>query len=301
MKTSFTHSFLYLLFFCLCCCAKEEEFPKEFKYPYLEVQSAIADNSGIKVVANVKLQGTADVKEYGFVYQLISANQQNEMKVQATLTEKKLSAVLTKGLVERGSFQIRAYAIVDDKTVYSPAVSAVSLISSRPAITDFSPQEGPDFTDITITGSSFTTDQYKISVFIGPIRLYVISADYNKIVARVPEGAQFGSYPIRVVLDGQEGESEQSFKVWGPELLSMTKHEGIPGDTLTLFGKHLSGGRWGPYVRLNGLDFKVLSSSDTKVKLEVPFGKPEQFDTPYPVSLTAGEKSTLSFHLQYTF
>ncbi|RDV16998.1 hypothetical protein DXT99_00315 [Pontibacter diazotrophicus] len=294
MKTSFSRYALYLLFFCLCCCAKEEEFPKGLKYPYLEIQQATADDTGIKVSASVKIQGTANVKEYGFMYHLISEKKQNEKRVQVTLTNKKLESVLSEGLVARGNFQIRAYAIVDDKTVYSPPVSAVSLISSRPAIMDFSPKEGPAFTEITITGSSFTTDPYRIEVYIGPIRLQVMAADFDKVVARVPDGKHFGSYPIRVVFNGQEGESEESFKVWGPELVSMSRYEGIPGDTVTLFGKHFSGGRWGPYARLNGLDFKVLSSTDTKLKMEVPFGKPEQFDTPYPVSLTAGEKSAAS-------
>lgn len=304
MKTRLTYYLLYLALFCLYSCAKEEEFPKALEYPYLQMQHANADSTGIKVSATILHPGETAATEYGFAYKVSSADQQSEVRVSAPMVKNAFSAVLSGRLVKKSTYEIRAYAIVDAKTIYSAPLVATSTISSPPVITDFFPKEGPDYTEVTISGFNFTTDKYNIEVYIGPLRAYPISATTEKLVIRVPESQQFGSFPIQVKYNGQAGISEEPFKIWGPEITKVSKLVAVPGDTVTIFGKRFSGGRWGPYVYIGGTSFKVLSSSDTKILVEVPFPKPDQFEKPLSISVRAGEKTAFfgsSFNIHSNF
>ncbi|WP_347157856.1 IPT/TIG domain-containing protein [Pontibacter chitinilyticus] len=300
MKTSFTRSILYLFLLCLCCCAKEEDFPNGSNYPFMKILNATADSTGIRVKAQVSVPGTAKIQEYGFAYGFVSSYADQkvpELRMQTALTNGELDAVLKDGLIKRTNYRIRAYAVTaDGKTVYSPAVTAISLISSTPVITDFSPQEGAAATEVTITGSSFTNDKYKIAVYVGAIRVNVLSADFDKIVVQIPDGREFGSYPLRVVLNGVESKSKKPFKLWGPEITSMSRYEGMPGDTVTLFGNHLTDGTGSTYVTLRSAGFSILSSSNTKLQLVVPYpyNNTDAFDEASPVVVRAGQKAAAS-------
>ncbi|OKL39208.1 IPT/TIG domain-containing protein [Pontibacter flavimaris] len=300
MKTCFTRYILYLVFVCLCSCAKEEEFPKALQHPYLEMQQAFPDSTGIKASAIILYQGENAPTEYGFAYKPQSGDQQSEARVSATMADNKFSAVLSARLTSRITYEVRAYAVVDDKTIYSPYMEATSFVTSPPTITDFSPKEGPDHTQITITGFNFSKNKYEMEVFVGPVRANVLSSDDNKLVVRISGSKHFGSFPIQVKrYKDKIGVSEETFRIWGPEIHKMSKLEATPGDTLTLFGKHLFGGQWGPYVRHGLMQFKVLSAFDTKLLVEVPFPDPAEFDTPLPLTVTAGEK-TASIPFSFT-
>ncbi|MFT2008904.1 IPT/TIG domain-containing protein [Pontibacter sp. 13R65] len=287
---------LYLLFICLCSCAKEKDFPSQNPYPLLQVISATADSTGIKVSAEVISTGTGAIKEYGIAYHPVS-RAEKELKIPASaLANNKFDIAITNQLIGQTSYEVRAYALVDDKTVYSDYVIAKSVLSSKPIITAFTPTAGASYSEVTITGNNFGEDRYKVEVYIGTRSVSVISHEVTKLVVRVPEGSYFGSYPIRVVVNEIEVITSQKFEIFGPYITGISKTEAEPGDTLTLFGRNFDKGNW-PRVLHNDLYnvvFTVVSVTDFKLTLQVPFTIGYQYDKPYPISLTLGDKKATS-------
>ncbi|WP_187261673.1 IPT/TIG domain-containing protein [Pontibacter beigongshangensis] len=266
-------------------------------YPLLNISSATTDNAGISVTAEITSPGGTAVTEFGIAYKLRDFSKE-EIRVKApSASDTKFSYQIKDHLEKNTVYEFRAYALVGDKTVYSDLVQAKSLITSAPVITDFSPKEGPSGTEVTITGTSFPVDKSKVRVYIGGMQLNVVSSTPTKIIVRVYTWGIYGSFPLRVVINGVEGKSDQHFRIWGPEITRLSRSHGLPGDTLTLFGKDLEGNNL--QISLNHQPFKILSSSDTKVKLEVPTHTYDYFDRPFPLILST-DKGTATSPVNFT-
>lgn len=89
-------------------------------------------------------------------------------------------------------------------------LSFVSLNSfAQPSITSFSPASGPIGTNVTITGSNFSTTPANNIVFFGAVRANVTAAAATLLTVTVPAGATY--QPITVTVNGLTAFSSRIF------------------------------------------------------------------------------------------
>ncbi|QII45609.1 BspA family leucine-rich repeat surface protein [Flagellimonas oceani] len=83
--------------------------------------------------------------------------------------------------------------------------------STKPTITDFTPKTGPEGTEVTITGTNFSTTKTENTVKFGDITAMVDNATATQLMTKVPTGATTGK--ITVTVDGQTATSTGTFTV----------------------------------------------------------------------------------------
>jgi len=83
--------------------------------------------------------------------------------------------------------------------------------SSKPTITDFTPKSGPEGTEVTITGTNFSTTKADNVVKVRNTVATVSSASATQLKVTVPAGAQTGK--ITVAVDGETAASATDFTV----------------------------------------------------------------------------------------
>jgi surface protein len=83
--------------------------------------------------------------------------------------------------------------------------------SSKPTITDFTPKSGPEGTEVTITGTNFSTTKAENTVKFGTMAATVGTATATQLKVTVPTGATTGK--ISVSVDGEAATSTADFTV----------------------------------------------------------------------------------------
>lgn len=105
------------------------------------------------------------------------------------------------------------------KKCICPLVFLIMLISpgkgfSQPAISSFSPVNGPVGSLVTISGANFDADATRNIVYFGAVRATVISASVNQLTVKVPAGANYR--PMSVTVNGLTAYSRNPFVVTFP-------------------------------------------------------------------------------------
>lgn len=86
------------------------------------------------------------------------------------------------------------------------------------SITSISPETGPAGTEVTITGSNFSTEVTGNAVMFGSVVATVASATATQLVTTVPEELAAGIYAVTVTTSGHTATSPQTFEVTVPEV-----------------------------------------------------------------------------------
>lgn len=156
-------------------------------------------------------------------------------------------------------YPVSVVAVLLLATSFSTSVAR----ASSPNIDKVSPSRGCAGTLITITGKDFTERDRAV---IGEARLEMVQVRTNRILARVPRGAQSGL--IGVQRDGSVIWSTRSFTVTAlrPIISDVTPSKGKPGTTVRIRGRNL---RLATTVSMARQSLRIVSSTGRYIDVVV--------------------------------
>jgi YD repeat-containing protein len=143
--------------------------------------------------------------------------------------------------------------------------------SSEVSIIEFTPNNGPAGTTVTIYGTAFSTTPTQNTVAFNGVAATVTSATATQIVTQVPANATTG--PISVTTPAGTAASSTSFIVGnpsGPTITGFTPTIGAAGTSVTITGTNFDPSASVNRVQFNQTLAAVIASTDTTITTSVP-------------------------------
>ncbi len=136
------------------------------------------------------------------------------------------------------------------------------------AISSIKPLKGGAGTNVTITGSGFSTNIQDNAVAFNGVSAKVISASATALVVTAPTGVQTG--PVSVTINGQKTAGPVFTVVPAPTIKSVAPLSGPAGTVVTIMGKDFSDLKEENSVTINGMQMNVMSASATQLTATIP-------------------------------
>lgn len=136
-------------------------------------------------------------------------------------------------------------------------------------ITSFIPESGPEDTEVTITGTNFSTTAEDNLVSFNSTVAVVKSASASELKVNVPSGATTGK--ISVEIDGVSVSSTKEFTfIPTPTITDISPKSGTVGTEVTITGTNFSTVADENTIKVNDTAVAVKSSSTTTITIDIP-------------------------------
>jgi hypothetical protein len=149
-------------------------------------------------------------------------------------------------------------------------VSAISIFSITPNITNLSPTVGPAGTSVTITGTNFTLTQGTNTVTFNGTPATPTSWGPTSIVVPVPAGATTGN--VVVTVSGFASNGVAFTAVPTPSINNLSPTSGPLGTSVTITGTNFGSSQGTSTVTFSGTPATPTSWSATSIIVPVPSG-----------------------------
>ncbi|MBV8251823.1 MAG: IPT/TIG domain-containing protein [Chitinophaga sp.] len=151
-------------------------------------------------------------------------------------------------------------AVNGQKTV-SPAFTFQAIGSIKPL-------KGGAGTNVTITGTGFSSNLPDNIVAFNGVNAKVVSATATSIVVTAPTGVQTG--PVSVTINGQKTAGPVFTVVPAPTVKSVAPLSGPVGTVITITGKDFSELKEENNITINGVQLTISSASATQLTAVIP-------------------------------
>jgi len=227
----------FILVIYLLGCS-EVEYPHKFPIALTDEVTNI-NAQGAQFEGRIENLGSHKIVAYGFVWEqgVDPTINSSKLSLATNIQEGKFSQTIQNDLVADKVYYVRAFIQTDKLIVYGDSKPFASLGSLPPVISSFSPGEGMDGSEITITGDNFSTKSGGNLVTIGPLTCEIISISKTTIVVKLPVSEMVGPFPITVEVAGRAVTSTGTFLIKGPIIKSISAQHGRVGDVLTMEGE----------------------------------------------------------------
>ena len=145
--------------------------------------------------------------------------------------------------------------------------SSTDFIVLPYTITNFTPDIGAAGTEVTLTGSGFSSFNANNLVQFNGITAQVNQSTYNSLKVSVPAGNTVGK--ITVTISGQTATSTSNF-IGTLAISSFSANSGEVGATITLNGTGFSSTPADQTVKFSGVLAEIISSTNTTITVKVP-------------------------------
>lgn len=146
--------------------------------------------------------------------------------------------------------------------------SSADFTVLQTTITGFSPQSGAYGTEVTITGTNFSTEPSENVVKFNGVSAAVSAATATELTVTVPAEATSGK--ITVTIDERTTTSGTDFTVPAPEITSFFPEIAAAGISVTITGTSFSPVAENNIVKFNGVEATVTAASPTQLTVTVP-------------------------------
>ena len=146
--------------------------------------------------------------------------------------------------------------------------SIIAVPPKAPAISSFSPTQGPAGTEVTITGQNFGVDAGSNKVKFNGAQATVKSASPTQLVAIVPDAATTGTISLEV--NGLIANAGGNFTVIVPKINTFAPTEGGAGAAVVINGEGFSSVSTDIKVTINGKTATVTASSPQQITIQMP-------------------------------
>jgi len=263
----------YTIYICLIHlfyigCTKDALIqPKQ--YPYVITKDVAEINtSGVTFEAKIQDYGQEEITDFGFLWSDGKTEYKYSLQNSGTLNDFKIriSTDLENGL----PYTCRSYVKTVKKLVLGNKVSFVSLGSENPIIADFNPKEGFDGTLMKLKVKYLSQYLINNKVFINNLPAEIISLSGDTIVVMTPSMAFAGDATVSVKVGSQQSTSNTKFKIFGPEIESVSSLSGHSGNYITIKGKNLIQNGNNIDVSFGSYPAEKISYSGTQIDIIVP-------------------------------
>jgi hypothetical protein len=231
-------SLITVVLLCFISSCKDWDYPQQFPIVFTdEIQNI--NSEGAELVGSVESLGSGqNIISYGFAWSESEKPTLNSSHVLISdkIQEGRFVKTINKDLPAGTRYYVRAFIQTTTLTIYGNQVTFTSRGSLPPVITDFTPREGFDGTEITIEGQNFSSKADDNIVTLGTLTCQVISATDSLLKIKSPTTKFIGAYKISITVAGKTAVSEMEFSILGPRINSISKLSGRVGDLLTIEG-----------------------------------------------------------------
>ncbi|KAA3437739.1 IPT/TIG domain-containing protein [Rufibacter hautae] len=147
-------------------------------------------------------------------------------------------------------------------------LSADDVVAS-PSITGFTPSQSRAGQLVIITGKNFGLIGSKNQVLFNAVQAQVIEASETRLKVVVPTNTLTGKIKV-VTPDGAVTSSNDYVIFQPPVFTAVTPMEAVPGEVITITGKHFSSVASQDTLTINGVQAQVLEATETQLKVGVP-------------------------------
>ena len=162
------------------------------------------------------------------------------------------------------------FVLKGDYIVESSGLFSVVEKKAPPKIDGFTPVTGSPGTEVTITGSNFSTQTFENTVMLGNAQVPVKSASPGQLIVVIPKEGVTGTFSITVAGGGTVTGGSDFVVAKALQITGFSPEAGPPGTQVTLFGSAFGTNKKVVTVSLGGKSAKVLSVADDKILVEVP-------------------------------
>ncbi len=167
--------------------------------------------------------------------------------------------------VQDGPFTVRVVGAGESQ-------SPVFQIGVPVAITVLEPAAGPPRSRVVLRGAGLSTDRRRTRVTFGGQLARTMSASPDAITVTMPRRAS-GAHPFVVTLPNGTVVTTPVFRIQNPPVVAdFAPHEGAPGTTLVVTGRHFGTDVRAVQVQIGGRPLRVRSVNDTQIQADVPPG-----------------------------
>lgn len=288
----------FLILILLGSCAKEKDFPTARQYPLVKTISVSADSVSVTAKGEILLLGEKEISEYGFIYTPTAKNFTKGFKkvITAPLKTGPYSIKFSDYILKDVDYELQAYAITDDYTIYGNKIAFKGGGTSTPVVSNFEPKQGFDGTLITITGENFSEEKGLVKVKVGDSDAPVVKVTPTSIVVKSPAVDYIGSFPISVSVYDKQVTTTQKYTILGPHITHISKSTAKPGDEITLYGEYLTQQPmpgWNIGVTINGTKALIKSRTDKEIVISVPVIPEFLYNRPLAISVSGWNKRIL--------
>jgi len=288
--------YFYLFIIVLAGCSKEAELQSK-DYPYVVTEDVTEiDATGATFQADVLDYGKTDITDFGFFWSDGTNNYQYSLQGKAKLDsfQVRISTDLNQGV----NYSCRAYMKTSTKLILANAVSFVSKGSKKPVIQDFTPKSGYDGTVVHLAGRYFSREIKNNKVFINNVETKVLSSTMDSIAFRIPPNSLSGDLAISVEVGSQKTTASSRFRLYGPEVTSISAFSGFSGDYITIKGHHLTDNGDQVSFSFGSYNAEITDTSDTEIHVIVPVPNDVLRNQYFGLMLTNGMK-TVTYPQQF--
>jgi YD repeat-containing protein len=151
-------------------------------------------------------------------------------------------------------------------------LSISRFTATQVSIIDFTPQNGPVGTVVTINGTGFSTTASQDTVTFNGVIATVSSATNTQLQVMVPSAATTGA--ISVTSPNGSATSTQTFTVTSsnglPTITSFSPTSGLSGTAVSVVGTNFSTTLGNDYLKLNATQAAVSAATSTTITTTVP-------------------------------
>ncbi|XP_069115426.1 fibrocystin-L-like [Argopecten irradians] len=198
----------------------------------------------------------------------------------------------TRAVTASGTQQL---AVTVGDVTYRDSLNFEFATSATPVITAVSPSSGPFGTDITITGTGFSTENLENSVFISNTPCAVKSYSATSIVCTTGQRST-GQFPVAVYRNGQ-GKADGDFSftyAFTASSISPNSGSSAGGQTVTINGDGFDDS---VTVQFGDVQATIAESTEQSIILQTP-PQPDTATANYDVVVASGSQSVT---LTYTY
>jgi N-acetylneuraminic acid mutarotase len=263
MKLQLVIFILVILFSC-----KEEEVivatPRTNSPTEISISSVVLNGELV-------VQGNQPIDDHGFVWSEttgISSTNGTVISLGTANNIELFTAPLT-GLSRAKNYHYVAFVTVNGKKIFGTEVVFTTGTHTVNSIAPASLNAGEKF---AIVGSNFGTNPLAVFISIGTLRATVNSVTETSIEATLPSTITAGNKSLKVTIDGSEVSAQSGITVT-PKIESISSAWGFSGDEIEITGSGF-GSLNETMVKFNDKNVTVISSTNSKIMLSVPYNSP---------------------------
>jgi hypothetical protein len=262
---------IILLIGLLITCTQEETTPRS--YPRVAT-GEVTDITIDGAVFHGSITYTPGaITDHGFIWSedALPGFANSETLSLGALTGKgDFQTLINKFLTANKKYYVRAYAKSSNYLVLGDVISFLSLGSSSPRVTNYSPATGELGDTIVIRGKNFGDQPGVIFVKFDTVKANVISISDTLLQVTVPANLVVLSSQISVSVYGNKGMSNTNFTLIPPQITSVDKAMVALCDTLTISTSHLPNDLKNMLVYFGATAVSPFSYNAGKLKVRLP-------------------------------
>jgi len=172
------------------------------------------NESGAVLNAEITSGNTADVIEYGFVWNKIGTpalDFDDRLSIPNPLDGNTFSAEIHTALIKGVTYHVKPWLRTSSTLVYGRSVSFISMGGKAPEITDFTPKTGIEGDTVQVTGKYLWSKNEEVIVKMGEVKVSIVAASETMIKILVPPMPGGQSVKLSISLIGKTAVSGSEF------------------------------------------------------------------------------------------